>query len=117
FGRLAWRNMPLSGTAMNARSRCRIAIRTGLLLAFAMAPAVPLPRIAAANKPPAPQVIEPRLVHLRSGDAREWSSFPEQAEGRQLIVRFAATVNEQQAALRLRQHDVKSRWRALLNDK
>jgi hypothetical protein len=61
------------------------------------------------------RMIESRMVHLRSGGAREWSSFPEQAEAAQLEVRFAAEKNAGEWTLRLRQQDVKQAWRVMLN--
>jgi hypothetical protein len=64
-----------------------------------------------------PVAIEPRLVHLRSDAAREWSSFPEKADGAHLELKFAATKNEGEQTLRLRQQDVKQGWRMLLNGK
>jgi hypothetical protein len=63
------------------------------------------------------RMIEPRLVHLRSGPVREWSSFPEQPEAGHLEVRFAAEKNAGELALRLRQSDVKQSWRVMLNGK
>ncbi|MEX1027374.1 MAG: hypothetical protein WD049_05115, partial [Candidatus Paceibacterota bacterium] len=36
------------------------------------------------------QVLHAEMTHLRSGDEREWSSFPEQASGNNLTVRFDA---------------------------
>ncbi|MEX2174006.1 MAG: CehA/McbA family metallohydrolase [Pirellulaceae bacterium] len=60
--------------------------------------------------------IEPRLVHLRSGEEREWSSFPAAAQGSHLEVRFAwPASNPGEYALKLRQQDVKQPWRVLLN--
>ena len=61
--------------------------------------------------------IEPRFVHLRSDAVREWSSFPAQADGTVLEVKFDAASNEQEYALGLRQQDVKQAWRVLLNGK
>ena len=63
------------------------------------------------------QIVEPRLVHLRSGPVREWSSFPGEAEAAHLELRFDAAKNAGEAALRLRQQDVKQAWRVLLNGK
>lgn len=56
------------------------------------------------------------LVHLRSGDTREWSTFPADATGADWTYRFAATPNDQEHALCLRQQDVKQGWRVQLND-
>jgi len=71
-----------------------------------------------ANEPPSATLsIEPKLVHLRNAPQREWSSFPDVAAGIHLDVRFAATANVGEHALRLRQQDVKQSWRVLLNGK
>jgi hypothetical protein len=59
--------------------------------------------------------IEPRLLHLRSGGEREWSSFPEKADGAHCSVKFAGSKNAGEQTLRLRQQDVKQAWRVLLN--
>src|SRR5438132_5300554 len=64
-----------------------------------------------------PRVLQPDLVHLRSGTVREWSSFPEQPEATHLEIRFSATKNAGEVSLRLRQQDVKQAWRILLNGK
>lgn len=72
---------------------------------------------AGADDPAQPLVVEERLVHLRNDPTREWSSFPEIAEADHLEVRFAATRNAAEYALRLRQQDVKQVWRVLLNGK
>lgn len=61
--------------------------------------------------------MEPRLVHLRSDAAREWSSFPERPDEQALERRFRAAANAQEFALRVRQQDVKQSWRVLLNGK
>jgi hypothetical protein len=63
------------------------------------------------------QSIVAGLIHLRSGEAREWSEFPEVAEGgEKLQRRFQAARNASEVALRLRQQDVKQGWRVTLND-
>jgi hypothetical protein len=72
---------------------------------------------ARAQAPGEVRSLEPRLVHLRSGPVREWSSFPEQPEASYLETRFAAQKNSGEMALRLRQQDVKQAWRVLLNGK
>jgi hypothetical protein len=61
--------------------------------------------------------LDDRLHHLRSGEIREWSDFPEQAEGSRFEVRFASAANEGEHTLRLRQQDVKQPWRVVLNGK
>jgi hypothetical protein len=60
-------------------------------------------------------VLDPRLHHLRAGKVREWSDFPEQAEGPNLSIRFRSARNDGEWALRLRQQDVKQVWKVLLN--
>jgi hypothetical protein len=65
----------------------------------------------------APVVIEPKLHHLRAGNAREWAEFPAEAEGSALTVKFAAKANAAEQTLRLRQQDVKQTWKVLLNGK
>src|SRR5262245_39370685 len=64
-----------------------------------------------------PVVIEPRLVHLRNDEPREWSSFPAVAEATKLEVRFAAEKNSGEWTLKLRQQDLKQAWKVLLNGK
>lgn len=66
---------------------------------------------------PEARTIESRRWHLRSGEAREWSSFPEEPEALQFEVDFAADRNATEVTLRLRQEDVKQTWRVLLNDR
>ncbi len=63
------------------------------------------------------RVIEPKLVHLRSGVEREWSEFPETAHGQRLDVTFAAKMNDAEQTLLVRQQDVKQAWNVLLNGK
>jgi hypothetical protein len=60
-------------------------------------------------------VLTPGLHQLRLGAVREWSDFPERAEGPGLSLRFQAQRNETEATLRLRQQDVKQTWKVLLN--
>jgi hypothetical protein len=63
------------------------------------------------------RLVDDKLHHLRAGDVREWSEFPEQAEGPRLVVRFRSEANAAQQTLRLYQYDVKQPWRVLLNEK
>jgi hypothetical protein len=63
------------------------------------------------------RVLDARMHHLRSGKEREWSDFPEQAEGPKLTVRFGAEKNAAPQTLRWRQQDVKQAWRVILNGK
>lgn len=65
----------------------------------------------------AERVLDPKFHHLRSGAAREWADFPEQAEAAELAVTFTAAGNPQEMTLRLRQDDVKHTWRVALNGK
>jgi hypothetical protein len=60
-------------------------------------------------------VIDGRVHHLRSGQAREWASFPATAEGPALIATFNATVNDSERTLRLRHRGLKQAWRVLVN--
>lgn len=71
--------------------------------------------VSAVPALPQSTVLEPTLVHLRSGDAREWSTFPAHAAGSEWTRRFAALPNETERTLCLRQQDVKQEWRVLLN--
>lgn len=64
-----------------------------------------------------PQVLTGRLHHLRSGEQREWSEFPEQAEGAFLEWKFAAKASAAEQTLVLRQQDVKQTWLVRLNGK
>lgn len=61
------------------------------------------------------RVLHKGLVHLRSGDVREWSEFPEQAAGPRLAIEFQAEPNRGVQTLTLRQRDVKERWAVLFN--
>ena len=63
----------------------------------------------------ADHVITERMHHLRSGAVREWSAFPERAEGTQLVLAFRAQSNQREQTLRLRHRDLKQAWRVLLN--
>lgn len=63
-----------------------------------------------------PLVIHGELTHLRSGEQREWTSFPETASGSSLTVDFQSEANTEAATLGLRRIDVKEGWRVTLND-
>jgi hypothetical protein len=65
----------------------------------------------------AERTLDDKLHHLRAGGEREWSSFPEQAEGSRLLIAFRAHPNDVEHSLRLRQQDVKQTWRVSLNQK
>src|SRR5688572_12550504 len=62
-------------------------------------------------------VIDGKMHHLRSGGEREWSAFPEAAEGKRLDVRFTARANAAEKTLRLRHRDVKQTWDVKINDR
>jgi hypothetical protein len=62
------------------------------------------------------QSLQATLSHLRSGPAREWDDFAEQAGGSELRLRFQTSPNLRPVTLQLRQQDVKQEWRVLLND-
>lgn len=64
-----------------------------------------------------PLIINEQLVHLRHSGDREWATFPEQAQDKELSLRFKAESNSGEAALLLRQQDVKQTWNIELNDK
>lgn len=78
------------------------------LAAFLLTPAV-LPAQSADV------VIDGRMHHLRSGQVREWASFPVTAEGPALVVAFAARTTGGERTLRLRHRDLKQAWRVLMN--
>lgn len=60
-------------------------------------------------------VLDERLHHLRIGSEREWTEFPEQAEGDALEVSFTAPTNMSEQSLRLRHRDIKQTWKLSLN--
>jgi hypothetical protein len=68
--------------------------------------------VAAADGPL--QRLESELIHLRSGELREWSSFPDTAP-QHWEKRLALPANERPLTLQLRQQDVKQAWQVLLN--
>ncbi|HEV3003510.1 MAG TPA: CehA/McbA family metallohydrolase [Pirellulales bacterium] len=61
-------------------------------------------------------VVDARLHHLRAGDLREWTEFPEQAEGNRLHWAFQVELGRAPKTLRLRHRDVKQLWKLTLND-
>jgi hypothetical protein len=62
-------------------------------------------------------VVDAKMHHLRSGELPEWDEFPQQAEGKELVIKFNAAKNEAEQTLRFRQRDVKQAWTIRLNDK
>jgi hypothetical protein len=63
------------------------------------------------------RVLDAALHHLRAGSQREWSDFPQKAEGPSLVLRFQAESNPGEWTLRLRQQDVRQPWRVQLGGK
>ena len=63
-----------------------------------------------------PLVIEDAMVHLRSGQDREWATFPEQCQAASLVRSFDAKANANPWTLSIRQQDVKQSWEVRLND-
>lgn len=61
------------------------------------------------------QMLHAEMTHLRSGDHREWSSFPKQASGSELRVSFSAKANDAAQTIGLRRVDVKEGWAVKLN--
>ncbi len=60
-------------------------------------------------------VIAPDLVHLRNSGVREWTSFSESPQAKELLVSFDSEKNPEESAILLRQQDVKQRWNVELN--
>jgi hypothetical protein len=65
----------------------------------------------------AQQVLDGKMHHLRSGAEREWDEFPQQAEGKELVLRFDWKKSDGMHTLRIRQRDVKQPWAIRLNEK
>jgi hypothetical protein len=64
------------------------------------------------------EALHTGMVHLRSGQPREWSDFPEQASGDTWTLPFNAAKNSTEYTLVLRQKDVvDKRWSVSLNGK
>ena len=97
--------------------RTSVADALGLALCFGAGAAMIATAEEKAAQSSARVSVESRLLHLRSGEEREWSSFPEMPNGSFLEARFTASANSAEVALRLRQQDVKQRWHVKLNDK
>ncbi len=73
--------------------------------------------LGADEAAPERRVIEPKLLHLRSGIEREWSEFPETPDGQHLDVTFVSQPNAAEQTLFVRQQDVKQTWNVVLNEK
>jgi len=64
----------------------------------------------------APLVINSQRIHLRSGDKPEWQDFAAQTpDGRRLDLKFNTSSNHAEAALFIRQDDVRHDWSVELN--
>lgn len=74
-------------------------------------------RLSSALEAQEPMLVEPQLLHLRSGIEREWDEFPRDSVEREWTVRFTGRRNAEPWTLRLRQQDVKQRWQVILNEK
>src|SRR5687768_1188913 len=61
------------------------------------------------------RVVDSTMHYLRSGQAREWSTFPRNIEKKALSIQFSAHANKTNYTLSLRQYDVKSDWNVLVN--
>ncbi len=60
--------------------------------------------------------ILPELIHVRSNETREWSSFPAEPQATEIAVEFESQGNAEECTLRLRQQDVKQDWQISIND-
>jgi hypothetical protein len=80
-----------------------------ICIAAALLPSVALARTL---------VVRSKPLHLRSGEQREWSSFPARAKGSSASLAFRSpSANDVEYSLTLRQLDVKSAaWVVTLND-
>lgn len=61
------------------------------------------------------RVLERDVLHVRSGEGREWDEFPERTTRDALVIRFEASANAAGQTVKLRQRDVKQVWRVKLN--
>ncbi len=57
-----------------------------------------------------------QMRHLRSGQEREWSSFPQNSDGESLTLDFQASRNASDWTLSVRQQDVKETWKLSVNE-
>lgn len=77
-----------------------------------MLPVLALPAIATSA---AERVLDSHQHHLRLGEQREWSEFPEVAEAVELNLDFTAKNVTWETTLRLKHRDVKQTWSLELN--
>jgi hypothetical protein len=74
--------------------------------------------VPSSAAPPTTDVLHAPMEHLRSGQQREWSDFPQSSRGGTITVPFTATANASEYTLALRQKDVADkRWAVALNGK
>ena len=71
----------------------------------------------ATAEDPTAITIEPKLLHLRNSEPREWASFPKQADSQQLEVEFDSKPQDSPGTLTVTQSDVKESWTVTLNSK
>jgi hypothetical protein len=91
--------------------------QTGTRMYRYIAPAILVTLLAAGWTSAAERILDAKLHHLRVGAEREWSEFPLQPEGPNLVLRFPIERNAGEWTLRLRQQDVRQTWKVLLNGK
>lgn len=60
-------------------------------------------------------IVTSKLIHLRSSGEREWATFPESGQKKELSIPFEAGVYQREGTLLLRQQDVKQAWNVELN--
>lgn len=72
--------------------------------------------VAAAEPDAGATEVLADMTHLRSGDAREWTEFPEVADAHELTALFQDSRNEQACTLCIRQENVKQTWRVSINE-
>src|SRR5205085_6146868 len=88
----------------------RLAITAVVLIAIT--------RLPSSAAPPISGVLHAPMEHLRSGEQREWSAFPQSSRGDTITLPFTATPNASEYTLALRQKDVADkRWAVSLNGK
>ena len=63
-------------------------------------------------------ILQADMQHLRSGEDREWRTFPEQSDSNSIRVVFHSKPqkSDQTLTLQFKQNDVKQRWDVKLND-
>jgi hypothetical protein len=61
-------------------------------------------------------LIASKMHHLRNGETREWTKFPETSV-MSLSLHFSAQANASEQTLEVRQYNVKQRWEVFINGK